>query len=82
MKKQEEKYSKPIKVEWKTPTLTLEGEDVKDGKIIKKAGKRTVQITPEDIRANLKMEVYTDFNAPTLNEVRKEQTMQFVTQLP
>ena len=73
---------KPIKVQWKEPTLTLEGEDVKDGKIIRKTGKRTIQITPEDIRADLKMEVYTDFNAPTLNEVRKEQTMQFLTQLP
>ena len=77
---------KVIKAEWKEPTLTLEDEDVqkdkKSSKIIKKKGRRTVPITPEDIRGSFKMEVYTDFNAPSLNEVRKEQTMQYFSQMP
>lgn len=35
------------------------------------------EVTPETIRGNIKLDVYTDLNAPTINEVEKAQKMDF-----
>lgn len=34
-------------------------------------------VTPKSIRGSVKVDVYTDLNAPTINEVEKAQKMEF-----
>ena len=56
---------------------TIEIPKLKGKRFAKWNEKQVFEVTPEDIRWSFKIEVSTDLNAPTINEVEKEQKMAF-----
>ncbi len=63
------------------PKIQIEGEEYKGGRFRKSSRSSMFEVTPERIRGSIKMDVYTDLNAPTINEVEKAQKMEFFTTL-
>lgn len=59
------------------PTIELEREQVKWKRVIKSSKNNIFEVKPETIRWSIKLDVYTDLNAPTINEVEKAQKMEF-----
>lgn len=69
----------PLKTaEWVYPEIEIEWEEYKDGKFKKKKGKSTFQVTPETLRWDLFVDVYTNINAPTINVVDKQMKLDFM----
>jgi hypothetical protein len=64
------------------PEIQLEGERIIDGKVVKSAQDTKYPVTPESIRGDYSMEVYTDLNAPTMNEIEKAQKLEFFSTIP
>lgn len=42
----------------------------------------TFPVTPDIIRGDFSMDVYTDLNAPTMNEIEKAQKLEFFSTIP
>lgn len=71
-----DKNNKPMeKVEPTYPEIEV--PKMKGKKFGKTKQKQMFEITPESIRWDVKVEVSTDLNAPTIAEVEKEQKMDF-----
>ena len=69
----------PIKtLEWAYPEIEIEWAELKGKKFRKKKGKSIFKVTPETIRGNVMIDVYTNATAPTINVVDREQKMQLV----
>ncbi len=70
----------PIKTaEWIYPEIEIEwGKFDKKGKFRKRKGTSTFQVTPESIRWDIQIDVYTNTTAPTINVVDREQKMQLM----
>jgi hypothetical protein len=62
------------------PTIEMEGKKVSGKKLVKTEGKTLFEVTPEVIRGDIGVEVYTNLNTPTINEVEKQQLMDFYSQ--
>lgn len=63
------------------PKIQIEWEEYKGGRFVKTSKSSMFEVTPERIRWDIKLDVYTDLNAPTINEVEKAQKMEFFTTL-
>lgn len=61
-------------------SIPIEGKKFSKGKFKQAEGKNLFQITPERIRGQMKVTINTSFNAPTIPEVEKQQTMEFYSQ--
>lgn len=75
-----DKDDKPMEEMEKTYP-TIEVPKMRGKKFMKTEEKQIFEVTPETIRWKIKIDVSTDLNAPTINEVEKEQKMQFFTQM-
>jgi len=60
---------------------TIETTEVQWKKFKKSWLKKIFEVTPEKIRWEIRIDVSTDLNTPTINEVEKAQKMQFFTEL-
>jgi len=61
------------------PKIELSKEEYKGGKFVRSEKNSLFEVKPEKIRGSVKLDVYTDLNAPTINEVEKAQKMEFFT---
>lgn len=62
------------------PKIETEDEKLEsNGKFRKKKWKYTFEVTPELLRWDIYIDVYTNTTAPTINAVDREQKLQFVT---
>lgn len=60
------------------PEIEIDGEvlDQEKGKFRKKKGKSTFQVTPEILRGDIYIDVYTNTTAPTVNAVDRQQKLE------
>jgi hypothetical protein len=79
--------------EWVYPEIEMDGEELvhdqmtdESGAISepkprfrKKKGKRTFQVTPDLLRGDVYIDVFTNTNAPTINAVDRQQKLDFMT---
>lgn len=77
-----DKDNKPIKIKWEESAEAsypkIEIPKLKNKQFVKNTNEKQIfEVTPDDIRGDIKIDVSTDFNAPTIAEVEKEQKMQF-----
>lgn len=59
--------------------LEADGEKLVNGRFKKKAGKHIFEVTPELLRGDIYIDVYTNTTAPTINAVDREQKLQYIT---
>lgn len=71
----------PKWVEAKYPSIPLKGEKYAKGKFSKSDKSGQFEVKPDFIRGKICMNVFTNLNAPTINEVEKEQKLDFFTRL-
>jgi len=74
----------PLKtVEWIYPEIDIKWAkfDDKSKKFRKRKGSSIFQVTPESIRWDIQIDVYTNVTAPTINSVDREQKLQLVNAL-
>lgn len=64
-------------VEKTYPTVEAKGMKIKKDKYITTEETSLIEVTPEVIRGQVGVKVYTNLNAPTINEVEKEQLLGF-----
>ena len=57
------------------PTIEIEGEQLVNGKFRKKKGKSIFEVTPEILRGDISIDVYTNTTAPTINAVDRQQKL-------
>lgn len=57
------------------PTIEIEGEQMVNGKFRKKKGKSIFEVTPEILRGDISIDVYTNTTAPTINAVDRQQKL-------
>ena len=57
------------------PTIEIEGEALVNGKFRKKKGKSIFEVTPEMLRGDISIDVYTNTTAPTINAVDRQQKL-------
>jgi len=69
------KWEKVWKIEKEYPTIEV--PKMKGKRFMKTNEKQIFEVTPESIRWDVKIEVSTDLNAPTITEVEKAQRMEF-----
>ena len=69
----------PIKTaKWLYPEIEIEWEEYKNGKFKKKKGNSVFQVTPEALRGDMYIDVFTNINAPTINAVDKQMQLDFI----
>ena len=60
------------------PTIMLDNEDFVNGEFTQLEGRFPFEVKPEYIRGELDIEVTTNFNAPTLKSLKRENLANFV----
>jgi hypothetical protein len=60
------------------PSIILEGEKYVNGEFIQFDGKFPFEVKPEYIRGQIDVEVSTNFNAPTLRQLKRQNLQDFV----
>lgn len=65
--------------EWVFPEIEIEWEQLQWDKFVKKQWKSIFQVTPEILRWDIYVDVYTNTNAPTINAVDRQLKMEFFT---
>ena len=72
----------PIKtVEWIYPEVEIEWGEFRKGKFRKKKGKSVFEVTPETIRWDIQIDVYTNTTAPTINVVDRQQKIELLNSI-
>lgn len=61
--------------DWLYPTIEIEGEQMVNWKFRKKKWKSIFEVTPEIIRGDISIDVYTNTTAPTINAVDRQQKL-------
>jgi len=64
--------------EWLYPVIEIEGEEYKNGKFKKKKWTYQFEVTPETLRWDIYIDVYTNTNTPTINAVDKAQKLELL----
>jgi len=75
-----DKENNPME-EWEAKYPTIETTKVKGKRFAKDWIKEVFEVTPEKIRWKIKIDVSTDLNTPTINEVEKAQKSEFFIKL-
>lgn len=57
------------------PTIEIEGQQLMNGKFRKKKGKSIFEVTPEILRGDISIDVFTNTTAPTINAVDRQQKL-------
>lgn len=57
------------------PVIEIEGEQLVNGKFRKKKWKSIFEVTPEILRGDISIDVYTNTTAPTINAVDRQQKL-------
>jgi hypothetical protein len=72
----------PLKTaEWIYPEIDIEGAQFDGKKFKKRKGSSVFEVTPESIRWDIQIDVFTNTTAPTINTVDREQKMQLINSL-
>lgn len=70
-----QKYFPRKNAEWIYPTIEIEWEALVNGKFRKKKWKSVFEVTPEMLRGDISIDVYTNTTAPTINAVDRQQKL-------
>lgn len=60
------------------PEIELEDEKMVNGKLRKAKGKNMLQVTPEMLKGDIYVDVYTNTTAPTINMVDRQLKLELV----
>lgn len=70
-----QRYFPRKNADWLYPTIEIEGEQMVNWKFRKKKWKSIFEVTPEIIRGDISIDVYTNTTAPTINAVDRQQKL-------
>lgn len=74
-----QKYFPRKDAEWLYPKIEIEWEELRWDKFRKKKWKSIFEVTPEILRWDIYIDVYTNVSAPTINAVDREQKVWFIS---
>lgn len=81
LKQVKELYIEGARPEGELPKLEIEWEEFRDNKFRKKKGKYMFEVTPEMLRGDIYVDVFTNTTAPTIAAVDRAQKLDLVNSL-